>query len=63
MNERCDRCGELVSGEALAKGWPVPVDADNYVCPSCLDGFCLKCGDVLPGDVDCSYCPECENDD
>lgn len=58
---KCDRCGEVVSGEARAMGWPIPSDDDAYVCPSCYgdEAFCAA-GHVLPADSDHGVCRRCE---
>jgi hypothetical protein len=60
--DRCQRCGDAVSPDEIALGWPVYVEPEILVCPSCYgdDAFC-SCGATLRGDSDCERCDDCDS--
>lgn len=61
--EYCTRCDGEITADELAKGWPIPLDDDDYTCPSCYgdEAFCAN-GHVLSGTTDSDLCAECTTD-
>jgi len=60
--EKCDGCGEAITAEAAAQGWPIPRLADGTSIGPCCYGEEAWCpaGHVMDAHSEDATCAVCE---
>lgn len=60
IDEKCDRCGHIMTEHEASLGWPICMGDEGYIGPECYgdESYC-KCGRLLSANDDTSLCGEC----